>query len=165
MDLRDAIVACVKETDFFEAKAKEYLVGACLDKIVVYSVEIQLCLISAIDNSYVWVSACGDGLSDRPSGSLDFFVKRGEFIKDIYGLMGGVVSNVQLLNDGTLKIYFGERFFVFCSNDDISEIIWSITSDTPAPFDSHRFSIDLVEGDKIIVEEGGTKYVLSLKLN
>lgn len=165
MGLTDGIVFRVKENGFFEAKAKEYLVGACLDKIVVYSVEVQLCLISAIDNSYVWVSACGDCVSDRPSAPLDFFVKRGEFIKDIYGFMGSLVSDVHLSSDGSLKLYFGERFFVFCSNDNVSEIIWSISSDNPDPFDSHRFSIDLVEGDQIIIEEGGAKYVLSLKLN
>lgn len=162
MNLSDTLTACVREINFFEAKAKEYLVGACLDRIVVYSVEIQLCLISAIDNSYVWISACGDCVSDRTSDSLDFFVKRGEVIKDIYGFMGGLVSNVHLLSDGSLKVYFGERFFVFCSNDDVSEIVWSITSDNPAPFERHRFSIDLVEGNEIIIQEGEAKYTLAL---
>lgn len=162
MDSSDTVTTCIRKIDFFEAKAKEYLVGASLDKLVVYSVEIQLCLVSAIDNSYVWVSACGDCVSDRASDTLDFFVKRGEVIQDIYGFIGEVVSNVRLLSDGSLKVYFGERLVVFCPNDDVSEIVWSITSDTPAPFDSHRFSIDLVEGNEIILEEGGVKCTLSL---
>lgn len=143
----------INDFELITEKAKEYLAGACLDKIVVYSVVVQLCFMAPNNNSYIWISACGDCFFDEHQDKLDFFENRKYFIKEVYGVMGRGIESIGILPDGSLRLYLDNHSILFSANDEDSEIIWSITSDTPAPFENHRFSISLVEGGAIYLQE------------
>ncbi len=143
----------VKDFCFIKGKLSDYLLGANLDKIVIYSVVVQLCFISSRDNSYVWVSASCDCFFDEQKNDRDFFENRKIFFNKIYDAMGKDVSGVDILQNGTLIITIDNKKVIFSAGNDDSEIIWSVTSDIPEQFENHRFSIRLVEGGEIYLNE------------
>lgn len=134
-------------------RASSFLVGAQLDRFIVFSIELQICLISGANNSEIWISSTSDGYIHRKPQD-DFFVGRRELISDLHELIGKEVTNVSILPSGQLILSFQRENLVFSAKrDDYSEYSWAIRSENPAPYTKHQFEVLLSENNNLIIRE------------
>ena len=81
----------------------------------------------------------------------DFFQLRSEALSSLYSLIGKEVSGVKIASDGAIAIQIEDKILSADRDQDEMEVIWSLTSDTPAPFVSHDWSITLNDQNELTV--------------
>lgn len=120
--------------------ASRILVGARLDRITTYSIQVNLGFLiddsTAIASGEVVVEfTCHARVGaemevERESESFEFFAGRSVFFAHAHGLIGEIVSSVDVQEDGALKVGIGNTsVHLWLSAEDflVDDWIWKLT--------------------------------------
>ena len=128
------------------------LLSAQLDNFRVYSAVLDLNLLIEVNGDLEsrCVSITGDvSISD----GINIHHKFSEIVASVYDLIGARVTSVKIEQDGTLTLCFGDKALTVKLDHESSEIIWSVTPESPDPYEEHNWSVTLTDESELVMSQ------------
>ncbi|UTP72645.1 hypothetical protein NLG07_11795 [Alteromonas sp. LMIT006] len=143
------------QTDIESANKKltALLLGAQLDRIVISSIELNMCFISeTIPRTEIWLTTSGRVSSSNLLTEEDFFEQRGKSLSLIYSLIGSTIASINVIEEGQLSFELNDLTIYILPDEDSSEEVWSVTPDSYSPYQDYEWFVTFTDSHELLVK-------------
>jgi hypothetical protein len=155
----DAMKILLSPESLLHAKnaATDMLVGALLDSIRVFSLEVQLgfsrlpavnpfpfavwlCTMARLD---ILREGAAQPALEAECPDAEFFQSRAVALSQLHGLIGREITSLEIHPGGAFEIVLDRKRLIIRPNNNDFDEVWAIRSDSPEPFGQQGWSVVL----------------------